>query len=86
LQAAAQDSEDGNFIEVLNKIDIEDANKSKNLISAAAFGDAGCDPSRNIKFLNDKGYTDLIWMNRRNIKGENYFSWIENKSPTGKDI
>jgi hypothetical protein len=63
------DSEISNMVNVLEQIDLEDVKNKKDKTYFTA--DAGYDSKKNRDYLNDKGYTELIWFNKRNIKDEN---------------
>jgi len=67
------DSEIGNMINVLKEIDIENVNHLKNSNKHKKYftADAGYDSVENRTYLNDKGYIDLIWYNKRNTKDTN---------------
>ena len=74
LYLKGSDSEISNMIKVLNEIDIENvsnlqkSNKHKKYFT----GVAGCYRStENREYLNNKGYTDLIWFNKRNTRDVN---------------
>ena len=70
LYLKGSDSEISNMIKVLNEIDIENVThlqKSNKHIKYFT-GVAGCCrySTENREYLNNKGYTDLIWFNKRN--------------------
>lgn len=66
------DSEVSNMVEVLKRIELQDfthlqnSNKHKKYLSC----DAGYDSEINRSFLLSKGYTPLIWFNKRNTKNK----------------
>jgi len=64
------DSEISNMINVLDKINIKDVNylTKSNKHRKYFTGDAGYDSNSNRAYLNNKGYTDIIWSNKRNTK------------------
>ena len=59
-----------NMINVLDKINIKDVNylTKSNKHRKYFTGDAGYDSNSNRAYLNNKGYTDIIWSNKRNTK------------------
>ena len=61
---------DTNMINVLDKINIKDVNylTKSNKHRKYFTGDAGYDSNSNRAYLNNKGYTDIIWSNKRNTK------------------
>jgi hypothetical protein len=67
------DSEISNMINVLKEINIEDYNhlKKSNKHKKYFTGDAGYDSSVNCSYLNNIGYTSLIWYNKRKTKNKN---------------
>jgi hypothetical protein len=58
------------MINVLDKINIKDVNylTKSNKHRKYFTGDAGYDSNSNRAYLNNKGYTDIIWSNKRNTK------------------
>ena len=72
LYLKGSDSEIRNMIKVLNEIDIENVHhlQKSNKYNKYFTGVVGCCrySTENHEYLNNKGYTNLIWLNKRNIE------------------